>query len=61
MVKSSEYFIPLSSSVNFEEEIKKSKKELNYYIGFLKSIKNKLNNKRFIENAPVQVVENEKN
>ena len=51
MVKSSEYFIPLSSSINFEEEIKKSKKELNYYIGFLKSIKNKLNNKRFIENA----------
>ena len=61
MIKSSEYFIPLSSSINFEEEIEKSKKELNYYIGFLKSIKNKLNNKRFIENAPKKVVDNEKN
>ena len=61
MVKSSEYFIPLSLSINTEKEIEKSKKELNYYIGFLKSVRNKLNNKRFIDNAPKQVVDNEKN
>ena len=61
MVKSSEYFIPLSLSINTEKEIEKSKKELNYYIGFLKSVRNKLNNKRFMDNAPKQVVDNEKN
>jgi len=61
MVKSNEYFIPLSDNIDLEEEIKKLQKELDYTKGFLKSVEGKLNNQRFINNAPDQVVSNEKN
>ena len=37
----------------------KIEKDLNYNLGFLKSIQSKLNNKRFVENAPKNVLENE--
>ena len=60
MVKSDEYFIPISSNINISEEIKKLQKELDYAKGFLKSVEGKLNNERFINNAPVQVVANER-
>ena len=39
---------------------KKLQKELDYAKGFLKSIEGKLNNERFINNAPEQVVANER-
>ena len=44
---------------NDVEDISKIEKDLNYNLGFLKSIQSKLNNKRFIENAPKNVLENE--
>lgn len=44
-----------------DDEIKKLKKELEYNKGFLKSVENKLNNEKFVKNAPSQVVNNEKN
>ncbi len=60
-VKSNEYFIPISSdSVNIEEEINKLTEELIYTEGFLKSVQKKLANERFVNNAPEQVVANEK-
>ena len=34
MVKSDEYFIPISSNINISEEIKKLQKELDYAKGF---------------------------
>jgi valyl-tRNA synthetase len=61
MVKSNEYFIPLSGNIDVELEIEKLQKELDYTIGFLKSVEGKLGNERFINNAPNQVVLNEKN
>ena len=61
MVKSNEFFIPIGNSINIESEIKKLKKELEYNKGFLKSVENKLNNEKFVKNAPSQVVNNEKN
>ncbi|MEC7646508.1 MAG: valine--tRNA ligase [Bacteroidota bacterium] len=61
MVKSNEFFIPIGNSINIESEIKKLKKELEYNEGFLKSVENKLNNEKFVKNAPSQVVDNEKN
>ena len=61
MVQSNEYFIPISDNINIAEEIKKLEKELAYTRGFLKSVEGKLNNERFISNAPDQVVSNEKN
>ena len=59
-VKSNEYFIPLSGEVDVEAEIQKIQEELQYTRGFLNSVKKKLNNERFVTNAPEQVVVLEK-
>ena len=61
MVKSNEYFIPLAGNIDVALEIEKLQKELDYFIGFLKSVESKLSNASFINNAPNQVVVNEKN
>jgi valyl-tRNA synthetase len=55
-VKSNEYFIPGSGTIDIEEEINKLQEELNYTKGFLKSIQGKLSNERFVSNAPEKVV-----
>ena len=60
-VKSNEYFIPVGDSINIEDEIEKLKTELNYTEGFLKSVQKKLSNDRFVQNAPDQVISNERN
>lgn len=51
-----EYYIPVSGSVDVESEIKKLKEELSYTEGFLKSVRAKLSNERFVNNAPEKVV-----
>ena len=61
MVKSNEFFIQIGKNIDLSEEIKKLQKELDYTNGFLKSVESKLNNERFINNAPQQVIANEKN
>ena len=55
-VKSNEYFIPMNTAINVEEEIEKLREELNYTEGFLKSVQKKLSNARFVDNAPEAVV-----
>ena len=60
IVKSHEYFIPLGTMVNKEEEIKKLQDELKYAEGFLKSVMAKLSNEKFVKNAPPTVIENER-
>ncbi|MEZ4792036.1 MAG: valine--tRNA ligase [Gelidibacter sp.] len=60
-VQSNEYFVPISGSINVEEEIKKINEELKYTEGFLKSVQGKLANDRFVNNAPEQVLQNERN
>ncbi|MDO1501401.1 valine--tRNA ligase [Winogradskyella maritima] len=59
-VKSNEYFIPMAGAINVEEEIKKLQEELKYANGFLKSVRGKLSNERFVNNAPEQVVASER-
>ena len=61
MVKSNEYFIPLGEDIDVAAEIEKLQKELEYTKGFLKSVEGKLGNDLFVNNAPEQVVINEKN
>jgi len=46
---------------NESEDLTKIKNDLDYNLGFLKSIQAKLNNKKFMENAPKNVLENELN
>ncbi len=59
-VKSNEYFIPISGAIDVEAEIQKINEELNYTRGFLQSVRKKLSNERFVNNAPAQVVELER-
>ena len=59
-VKSNEYFIPMILDINVEEEKAKLEEELNYTKGFLKSVQKKLSNERFVNNAPEQVIKNER-
>ena len=59
-VKSNEYFIPVGENINVEEEIKKLEDELKYAQGFLISVQKKLSNERFVNNAPDQVIVNER-
>jgi len=56
MIKSTEFYIPLTDSVNIEDEIKKLEEELKYTNGFLTSVQKKLSNERFVNNAPEKVI-----
>ena len=59
-VKSNEYFIPILDKIDVAQEIEKLEKELSYAKGFLKSVRAKLSNEKFVNSAPAQVVENER-
>ena len=60
-VKSNNYYVPVdNNNINIEEEIIKLKKELQYIEGFLNSVRKKLSNSRFVENAPEKVIQIEK-
>ena len=60
IVGSTEFFVPLTGSVDVEAEIKKLEEELRYAQGFLKSVEAKLANERFVNGAPAAVVEKER-
>lgn len=59
IVKKTEYYVPLNEHINKEEEINKLNEELKYTTGFLNSVMKKLNNERFVQNAPDAVIEKE--
>ena len=60
-VESNIYSLPFEKEIDFDEEIKKIKEDLDYQKGFLKSVNSKLQNKRFTDNAPDSIVQNEIN
>ena len=60
IIKNYEFFIPLDEGFDKDSEIKKLNKELEYNIGFLKSVDSKLKNKNFISNAPKEIIDKEK-
>ena len=53
------YFIKSDKKLS-EADILKVKEDLDYNIGFKNILEKKLSNKKFVENAPNQVIENEK-
>lgn len=59
IVKTSEFYIPISQNIDIKAEINKIEEEIKYYQGFLVSVNKKLSNQSFVANAPKQVVENE--
>jgi len=61
VVKGIEFFVPLEGLVDASEEKEKLEKELDYTKGFLNSVERKLSNEKFVNGAPEQVVQAEKN
>ncbi len=52
-----EFYIPVGDLHDHEGELKKLQEELDYTKGFLEAVMVKLNNERFVGNAPAKVVE----
>lgn len=52
--------LEVGDTIDTEEEIGKLEKELEYQEGFVASVKKKLDNERFVNNAPEAVVNNER-
>ncbi len=60
LVKTTQYFVPLAGMLDTEAERRKLAEDLTYYEGFLASVRKKLQNERFVQNAPEKVVANER-
>jgi valyl-tRNA synthetase len=60
MVKTTEYFIPLGGNLDIDSELAKLREDLKYNREFLVSVMKKLDNHRFIQNAPATVLELER-
>jgi len=60
MVGSTEFNVPLADAVDMAAELEKLHKNLDYELGFLKSVEKKLGNERFVAGAPAAVVEAER-
>ena len=60
MVGTTEYSVPLADKMDVEAELQKLKAELAYTEGFLLSVRRKLGNERFVQNARPEIVENER-
>jgi len=59
MVKTTQYFVPMSEQIDVEAEVEKLTKDLAYFEGFLAGVMKKLGNERFMSSAPAKVVETE--
>ncbi len=56
MVGTTEYAVPLGSTIDIAEEIQKMEAEIDYLEGFLRSVMKKLGNEKFVANAKPEVV-----
>ena len=54
------FYIVLNQEIDAEAECAKLKQDLEYQLGFTRSIEAKLSNERFVSGAPAQVVDNER-
>ncbi len=60
MISITEFYIPLGNKMDVEAEIRKINEELVYVRGFLVSVMKKLDNEKFVNNAPASVIDSEK-
>jgi len=60
MVQTTEFFIPLGDKLDVEGELARIGEELEYNRGFLTSVMKKLDNERFVKNAPASVIDLER-
>lgn len=61
LVSGQEIFVPLAGLIDLEKEKDRISKEIDRLEGFLKGIESKLNNANFVDRAPADVVQNERN
>jgi valyl-tRNA synthetase len=57
MIGTTEFFIPHTGKIDIESELAKINEELDYNRGFLVNVMKKLENERFVKNAPASVLE----
>jgi valyl-tRNA synthetase len=60
MAGTDEFFVSLAENIDMDAERERLEKEIEYLRGFLKSVEAKLSNERFVQNAKVEVVDNER-
>jgi valyl-tRNA synthetase len=60
MVGTTEFYVPMGDKLDIEGEMAKIRDELDYNREFLTSVMKKLDNERFVSNAPVNVIELER-
>ncbi len=60
MVGTTEFYIPVDGKIDTEAEIARIESELSYHQGFLTSVMKKLDNDRFVNHAPANVLDVEK-
>ncbi len=59
-VGNDQFFLLVEQEVDVAAELERIQKELEHYRGFVRSVEKKLNNERFVQNAPPAVVEKER-
>ncbi|KAA3649764.1 MAG: valine--tRNA ligase [Bacteroidetes bacterium] len=59
VIGANEFYIPIGEQIDVEAEKIKIQTEIKYLEGFLKAVKGKLSNEKFVKGAPEQVVANE--
>ena len=60
IIKNTEIYIPLAGLIDLDKEKERLEKEIKRLEGSLAGIEKKLNNEKFVNNAPQEVVEKEK-
>ena len=60
LVKADEFFVNLEGELDVEAERENLQKELEYTLGFKKSVEAKLSNERFVQNAKADIVDKER-
>ena len=60
LIGTEEYAVPLGNLIDAAAEIEKAETEIKRLQGFMMGIQKKLQNERFVQNAPAQVVELER-
>jgi len=60
VVRTTELYIPLSQNLNVTAEVARLNQELEYTRGFLETVRKKLTNENFLNNAPQKVIDIER-
>jgi valyl-tRNA synthetase len=60
VLKNMELYVPLNQNIDVDAERQRLSKELEYNVGFLKSVQVKLGNEKFVANAKPELIANEK-